>query len=77
MLKHLIITFARNLKKYKIYSLINILGLTTGMSVALIIGLWITDEIRYNRFPFNRLKLPTRILFEHCDTNSLELGGRS
>jgi len=35
----------RNLKKNKVYSLINITGLAAGMAVAMIIGLWIYDEI--------------------------------
>jgi putative ABC transport system permease protein len=39
----------RNLSKNKIYSLINIAGLATGMSVAMIIGLWIYDEVSANR----------------------------
>ena len=39
----------RNLLKNKIYSIINIAGLASGMSVAMIIGLWIYDEISANR----------------------------
>ena len=39
----------RNLLKDKGYSLINITGLATGMAVAMIIGLWIYDEVGANR----------------------------
>src|SRR5580698_10367306 len=39
----------RNLVKNKVYSLINILGLSAGMAVAMIIGLWIYDEVSANR----------------------------
>src|SRR5215813_9468952 len=39
----------RNLVKNKVYSLINIAGLATGMAVAMIIGLWIYDEVSANR----------------------------
>ena len=39
----------RNLIKNKVYSFINILGLATGMAVAMIIGLWIYDEASANR----------------------------
>ncbi len=39
----------RNLLKSKTYSFINILGLAAGMAVAMIIGLWITDELSANR----------------------------
>jgi ABC-type antimicrobial peptide transport system permease subunit len=39
----------RNLLKNKIYSVINIAGLASGMAVAMIIGLWIYDEVTFNR----------------------------
>ncbi|RYU97477.1 permease prefix domain 2-containing transporter [Emticicia agri] len=39
----------RNLLKYKGYSFINILGLATGMAVAMLIGLWIYDEFSFNK----------------------------
>ncbi len=39
----------RNLLKSKTYSFINILGLAAGMAVAMIIGLWISDELSANR----------------------------
>ncbi len=40
----------RNLKKNKGYSAINIGGLALGMAVALIIGLWIQDEVSNNSY---------------------------
>src|ERR1700733_9899976 len=39
----------RNLLKNKTYSFINIAGLAAGMVVAMIIGLWISDEFSVNR----------------------------
>jgi putative ABC transport system permease protein len=39
----------RNIIKNKVYSIINILGLATGMAVAMIIGLWIYDEVSANK----------------------------
>ncbi len=39
----------RNLLKNKTYSIINISGLATGMAVALLIGLWIFDELSFNK----------------------------
>ena len=39
----------RNVVKNKTYSIINILGLATGMAVAIIIGLWIYDEVSANK----------------------------
>ncbi|GAB2790290.1 ABC transporter permease [Rhabdobacter roseus] len=40
----------RNLVKNKVYSFINISGLATGMAVAMLIGLWIYDELSYNTY---------------------------
>lgn len=40
----------RNLIHNRLYSLLNILGLATGMAVALIIGLWIWYQYSYDRF---------------------------
>jgi ABC-type antimicrobial peptide transport system permease subunit len=39
----------RNLVKSKVYSLLNIVGLASGMAVAMIIGLWIYDEVSGNK----------------------------
>lgn len=47
----------RNLKKSKGYSIINIAGLATGMAVALLIGLWIWDEISYDDYFKNKKTL--------------------
>ncbi|GAB2563597.1 ABC transporter permease [Spirosoma areae] len=39
----------RNLVKNKVYSFINVAGLATGMAVAMLIGLWIWDELSFNK----------------------------
>ncbi|MBE9462268.1 ABC transporter permease [Dyadobacter subterraneus] len=39
----------RNLVKNKVYSFINIAGLATGLAVAMLIGLWIFDELSFNK----------------------------
>ncbi len=39
----------RNLIKNKTYSVINISGLAIGMAVAILIGLWIFDELSFNK----------------------------
>ncbi|RZK37232.1 MAG: ABC transporter permease, partial [Hymenobacter sp.] len=39
----------RNLIRNKVYSGINIAGLAVGMAVAILIGLWIQDELWYNK----------------------------
>lgn len=40
----------RNLQKNTAYSFINIGGLAVGMAVAMLIGLWIYDELRFNQY---------------------------
>lgn len=49
MTNHLKITW-RTLWKNKGYSSINIVGLALGVSVAIIMGLWISSEINFDRF---------------------------
>ena len=39
----------RNLFRNKVYSIINIAGLSIGMAMTLLIGLWITDEFSVNK----------------------------
>lgn len=40
----------RNMLYNKTYSALNIVGLAAGMAVALLIGLWVTDQYAYDRF---------------------------
>jgi putative ABC transport system permease protein len=47
----------RNLLKSKLYSAINILGLATGMAVAILIGLWIWDELSFDSYFKNHNRL--------------------
>src|SRR5258705_4361708 len=47
----------RNLLKNKVSSLINIDGLTVGITVAILIGLWIYDELSFNKYHHNYERL--------------------
>ena len=40
----------RNITKNKGYSFINIGGLSIGMTLANLIGLWVYDELSYNKY---------------------------
>src|SRR5260221_14358990 len=40
----------RNVRKNSSFTILNILGLTSGMGVALLIGLWVFYEYSYDRF---------------------------
>ncbi|HEX5153736.1 MAG TPA: ABC transporter permease [Parafilimonas sp.] len=50
MFKNYFKTAWRSLVKNKAYSALNILGLATGMAVALMIGLWVYYQFSYDRF---------------------------
>ena len=57
MLKSYFIIAIRNLIKSKWYSSINIIGLATGMAVALLIALWIWDELSFNTYHKDHARL--------------------
>lgn len=50
MIKNYFKTAWRNLFSNKFYSAINIVGLTVGLAVGLLILLWVNDELSYDRF---------------------------
>lgn len=52
LMNHLIIAW-RNVQKHRAHSFINIAGLSIGMAVALLIGLWIWDELSFDRYHQN------------------------
>lgn len=57
MIKNYLKVAWRNLVKNKVYSFLNIVGLASGMAVAMIIGLWMYDEISGNKHFKNYDKL--------------------
>ena len=48
MLRNYFKTALRNLARSKLHSIINITGLSVGMAVAMLIGLWIYDEVSFD-----------------------------
>ena len=50
MIKNLLLIAIRNFKKDKWYSLLNILGLTIGITFSLFLIFYITDELSYDRY---------------------------
>jgi putative ABC transport system permease protein len=44
----------RHIRRRKVYSFINILGLTIGMACFILIGLWVKDELSFDRFHQNK-----------------------
>ncbi|GAB3995556.1 ABC transporter permease [Spirosoma daeguense] len=57
MLRNYLKIAFRNLAKNRVYSGINIGGLSVGMAVAMLIGLWIYDELSFDRYfqNYNRI----------------------
>ncbi|HXB93740.1 MAG TPA: hypothetical protein VNU70_01235, partial [Puia sp.] len=50
MFRNYFLTAWRNLARNKAHSTLNILGLSIGMAVALLIGLWVQYQYSYDRF---------------------------
>jgi ABC-type antimicrobial peptide transport system permease subunit len=50
MIKNYLKIAWRNLLKNKAHTFINVTGLSVGMAVAMLIGLWIWDELSYNKY---------------------------
>jgi putative ABC transport system permease protein len=50
MIKHYFRTAWRNLVRNKFYTAINIVGLTMGLAVGMLITLWVQNELSYDRF---------------------------
>ncbi|RYD90797.1 MAG: ABC transporter permease, partial [Sphingobacteriales bacterium] len=50
MFQHFLLVASRNLFKRKFYSLINILGLAIGMTCCIVIGLYVQNELSFDRY---------------------------
>ncbi len=63
MIKNYFKTAWRNIKKNKLFSLINILGLSIGISLCFIIMLYVHDELSYDQFNTNADNI-VRVVFD-------------
>lgn len=50
MLRHNLLLIYRSFKKYKSIFLINLIGFSTGLACALLIFLWVRDELNVDKF---------------------------
>ncbi len=50
LFRHYLVTASRNLVKHKLYSFINIVGLSVGLACAIFIVLFLRDELSYDRW---------------------------
>ncbi len=57
MFKNYFKTALRNLRKNKLYSAINIFGLTVGLAACLLIGVYINHELSYDKFNVNASRI--------------------
>ena len=57
MLKNHLKTAWRSLLNNRVYTLINVGGLALGMAVALIIGLWVFDELSHDNYFVQKNKI--------------------
>jgi putative ABC transport system permease protein len=64
MFKNYLKTAFRNLGKNKLYSGINIIGLTAGLAACLLIGIYITHELSYDKFNTNADRI-VRVTMEY------------
>src|ERR1700743_769978 len=67
MLKSYLRIAIRLLAKNRTYSFINIAGLAIGMATALLIGLWITDELTFDHYHTNHDRIAQVMLKQAAD----------
>ena len=71
MLRNYLKIAIRNLLKNKAFSSINIFGLALGMTISMLIGLWIYDEYSYDHFHTNKDRI-FRVMINGYDGNTGE-----
>ncbi|MEM1405683.1 MAG: ABC transporter permease [Bacteroidota bacterium] len=71
MIKNYIKIAFRNLSRFKAYSFINLLGLALGLTVSILILLFVADELAYDQFHVNRDRL-FKIVTSNSDGGGLE-----
>ncbi len=64
MFKNYLKTALRNLKKNKLYTVINVFGLTIGVAACLLIGIYIMHELSYDKFNTNAGRI-VRVTMEY------------
>ncbi|HEX5153778.1 MAG TPA: FtsX-like permease family protein [Parafilimonas sp.] len=74
MFKNYFTSAWRNLINNKVYSVINILGLATGMAVTMLISLWIWDEVNYNHYHINHKQIAEVMNTFTYQDNKMETG---
>ena len=73
MIQHNFKVSIRQMLKNKVYSFINIGGLAMGLVVTLLIGLWVHDELSYNKYNRNYDSV-VQLLRQGMDNGEIETG---
>jgi len=73
MFRNYLKTAFRNLGKNKLYSGINIIGLTAGLAACLLIGIYITHELSYDKFNANADRI-VRVTMEYNNAGTVNTG---
>jgi putative ABC transport system permease protein len=74
MIKTYIKIAFRNLMRNQAYSIINVGGLAAGMTVALLIGLWISDELSFDSYFQNHRRL-AQVMLNQTEGGETYTGG--
>ena len=70
MFRNYLKTAFRNLGKNKLYSGINIIGLTVGLAACLLIGVFISHELSYDKFNTNADRI-VRVTMEYKNAGTV------
>ncbi|MBS1528138.1 MAG: ABC transporter permease [Bacteroidetes bacterium] len=76
MLKHNLILFYRNFKKHKTTFLINVAGLSGGLACVLVIYLWVTDELSFDKYHLNDKRL-YQVMANNKTESGIETNGNT
>lgn len=70
LIQHNLTLTLRNFARHKTSFLINLLGLTTGLTIVLLIYLWVSDELNMDKFHENQENLYS-IMSNHSDASGI------
>src|SRR5687767_1900057 len=57
MIRHNLILLYRNIRRFRATFFINLMGLSTGLACALLVCLWVQDELRVDKFYATDIRL--------------------
>ncbi|HXB06055.1 MAG TPA: ABC transporter permease [Puia sp.] len=67
MFKNYLLLAVRHLRKNRGYTAINIVGLSIGMAIALVISLWIFDELSFDHYAPNHKRIAQGMMHMHLN----------